>query len=78
MLGICTNSRFLVIEEQAAIAASIESIHIHHVKRGLCKPAVDFKWSSARFFHSDHLDSDLPSIRKADPEWFHTSGVSFE
>mgnify|MGYP003508628969 CR=1 FL=1 len=62
----------------AAIAASIDYIHTNPVKRGLCRTAVDFKWSSARFHLLGSIDPDLPTLRKPDPEWFHTSGVSFE
>jgi len=35
---------------QEAILASIDYIHNNPVKRGLCQRAVDWKWSSARFY----------------------------
>jgi len=38
-----------------AIRASLEYIHSNPVKRGLCRRAVDWKWSSARYY------LDLPS-----------------
>jgi len=62
----------------AAIASSIDYIHMNPVKRGLCQSAVDFKWSSARFHLRDIVDPDLPVLRKPDPEWFHTTGVRFD
>ncbi|MCA9218462.1 MAG: hypothetical protein KDB27_35580 [Planctomycetales bacterium] len=33
-----------------AIQASIDYIHDNPSKRGLCKRAVDWKWSSARYY----------------------------
>lgn len=49
----------------AAIAASLDYIHQNPVRRGLCKRAVDWKWSSARYYLSDpprQQESDLPFI----------------
>ena len=34
----------------AAITASLEYIHNNPVSRGLCRRAVDWKWSSARYY----------------------------
>ena len=33
-----------------AISSSLEYIHNNPVKRGLCRCAVDWKWSSARYY----------------------------
>jgi putative transposase len=33
-----------------AILSSLEYIHHNPVKRGLCRRAVDWKWSSARYY----------------------------
>jgi putative transposase len=48
-----------------AIIASINYIHENPVKRGLCKKAIDWKWSSARWYLCDpphQQDPDLPFI----------------
>jgi putative transposase len=62
----------------AAIAASIDYIHLNPVKRGLCEQAIDFKWSSARFHIQNIVDVNLPQLTRPDPEWFHDSGVQIE
>src|SRR5262249_36637078 len=62
----------------AAIAASINYIHLNPVKRGLCERAIDFKWSSARFHLQGIIDPDLPKLIRPDPEWFHDSGIQIE
>jgi putative transposase len=49
-----------------AMAASLDSIHGNPVRRGLCRRAVDWRWSSARFDLGDGAESDgsgLPAIR---------------
>jgi len=47
-----------------AIAASIDYIHSNPVKRNLCRSAMDWKWSSARYFLSGTaIDPDLPILR---------------
>jgi putative transposase len=48
-----------------AITASIHYIHTNPVTRGLCLRAVDWKWSSARFYLADvpgQQDQDIPFI----------------
>jgi putative transposase len=47
-----------------AIEASLEYIHNNPVKRGLGRLAVDWKWSSARYFLNSpaRQDPDLPWI----------------
>ena len=61
-----------------AISSSIDYIHTNPVKRGLCRNAVDYKWSSARFHLQSIIDPDLPVLHSPDPEWFHRSGAIFE
>jgi len=41
------------IFSQEAITGSINYIHENPVKRGLCQKAVDWKWSSARYYLND-------------------------
>ena len=55
-----------------------KTIHTNPVKRGLCRSAVDDKWSSARFHLQSIIDPDHPVIHRPDPEWLHKSGVTFE
>lgn len=48
-----------------AIAASIDYIHNNPVTRGLCQRAIDWKWSSARYYLAEppkRQDADLPFI----------------
>ena len=48
-----------------AIQASSDYIHSNPVKRGLCQRAVDWPWSSARYYHGDppaEQDPRLPFI----------------
>ena len=61
-----------------AVEASINYLHENPVKRGLCKRAVDWKWSSARFHESGTKNDDLPKLTRPDPSWFDRSGVQTE
>lgn len=61
-----------------AIEASIDYIHTNPVKRGLCDRAIDWKWSSARYYIDGVLDPDLPLLTKPSPQWFDRSGVRTE
>ena len=48
-----------------AIAASLEYVHNNLVSRGLCRCAMDWKWSSARYYldvPSRQQHPDLPMI----------------
>jgi putative transposase len=46
-----------------AIAASLDYIHLNPVTRHLCRRAIDWKWSSARFYlDKGASDSDLPKL----------------
>ncbi len=46
------------------ILTAVDYIHLNPVRRGLVARAVDWKWSSARWYVSDgkDLDPDLPTI----------------
>ena len=57
----------------AAITASLDYIHNNPVERGLCKRAIDWKWSSARFYLLDpprQQFPDLPFIHGLPPGTF--------
>jgi putative transposase len=60
----------------AAISASIDYFHTNPVKRGLCRRAIDFTWSSARFYELGVDDQKLPNLVRPDPEWFHQPGTT--
>lgn len=53
------------LSSAAVVEASIDYIHCNPVKRGLCQRAIDWKWSSARWYLGDpprREESDLPRI----------------
>jgi len=58
-----------------AVEASIDYIHVNPAKRGLCERAVDWKWSSARFYRDNVLDSSLPRLRRPPAELFTEGGI---
>ncbi|MEX1040335.1 MAG: transposase [Pirellulaceae bacterium] len=58
-----------------AIEASINYIHRNPVQRGLCRRAIDWKWSSARYYVEGVEDPDLPRLTKLDPTWFRQFGI---
>jgi putative transposase len=47
-----------------SIQSSLDYMHLNPVRRGLCARAVDWKWSSARFYLCEPPvhDPDLPMI----------------
>ena len=51
------------LRKPKAIQASLDYLHENPVRRGLCKSAVQWKWSSARWYLSNpprQQDPDLP------------------
>ncbi|HUT89267.1 MAG TPA: transposase [Thermoguttaceae bacterium] len=52
------------LTERESILASIDYIHMNPVRRGLCPRAIDWRWSSARFYLNDGKQEDdaLPTI----------------
>ncbi len=53
-----------------AIMASLDYIHNNPVERGLCRRAIDWKWSSARYYLLDpprQQFADLPQIHGMRP-----------
>jgi putative transposase len=47
-----------------AVLGSIDYLHLNPVRRGLCQEAVQWRWSSARWYQSEgrDLDGQLPQI----------------
>jgi putative transposase len=60
------------LQNEETVSASIEYIHMNPVRRGLCTAAVDWRWSSARWYVSEgtHVDASLPTIHGPPPELF--------
>lgn len=58
-----------------AVEAAIDYIHVNPVKRGLCKRAVDWKWSSARFYTEQIVDESLPRLSRPPAELFTEGGI---
>jgi putative transposase len=52
------------LQTAVAAEASIDYLHLNPVKRGLCRQAIDWRWSSARFYESDGavIDAALPQL----------------
>ena len=55
----------------SAVLAAIDYLHHNPVRRGLVKQAVDWKWSSARYYLLDppRQDPEIPVIHQLPPEW---------
>jgi putative transposase len=58
-----------LIEPQAILAA-IDYVHRNPVRRGLCERAIEWKWSSARYyvFPSELQSPDLPKLSPLPPD----------
>ena len=63
--------------ESATIERSINYIHLNPVQRGLCKRAIDWKWSSAPVYLAGTTDFDLPTITAPPSELFDVGGIQF-
>ncbi len=57
------------LTSKETILAAIEYIHLNPIRRGLVARAIDWNWSSARWYASDSKDRDpdLPTIHG--PPW---------
>lgn len=60
------------LQTEAYVMSAIEYIHLNPVRRRLVKRAVDWRWSSARWYASDGADIDelLPTIHGPPPGLF--------
>ena len=45
-----------------AVLASIDYLHLNPVRRQLCQQAIDYRWSSARWFATSTIDPALPRL----------------
>jgi len=50
------------ITDEASIAVAIDYIHANPVKRGMAVRAVDWRWSSARFYLSEPSGRQFPEL----------------
>ncbi len=57
---------------ETAVEAAIDYIHLNPVRRGLCKKAIDWQWSSARWYASDatYSDPEHPQLTRLPSEFF--------
>lgn len=60
------------LSTERAVMSAIDYIHENPIRRGLCRTAVDWKWSSAHWYASDAktVDSDLPTIHGLSWDFF--------
>ena len=60
------------LENERSVSAAIEYIHLNPVRRGLCQAAIQWRWSSARWYAFDGtpVDADLPTIHGPPPGLF--------
>ncbi len=61
------------LQTTKSILGSLDYLHLNPVRRGFCQAAVQWRWSSARFYHQDggrQNDPLLPTIHGLPPEVF--------
>jgi len=60
-----------------AVEAAIDYLHMNPVRRGLVERAIDYRWSSARWYADDgrHVDPSLPTLSALPPEFFVGRGI---
>jgi putative transposase len=64
------------LQTETSVMAAIEYIHLNPVRRKLVETAMQWRWSSARWYASDGADIDelLPTIHGPPPELFGLGG----
>jgi len=60
------------LESESAVLAAIDYIHLNPVRRKLCERAIDWKWSSIRFYLDPLATADpaLPQLHSLPPDFF--------
>jgi len=58
------------LTESSTIVAAINYIHENPVHRGLCKRAIDWKWSSAHWFETSEeaVSNTIPKLHRLNTE----------
>jgi len=62
------------LTEASTIESAIDYIHRNPVRRGLCQSAVDWRWSSARFYYEHKQDPALPKFQRVTTELLDSTG----
>jgi putative transposase len=64
------------LRTESSVLASLDSIHLNPVHRGLCERAVEWRWSSAGHYDTPDgvTDPDLPEVSGLPPEFFTRPG----
>jgi putative transposase len=50
------------IFSRAAVLRAIDYLHLNPVRRGLCQRTVDWRWSSARYYHLESPKQQFPEL----------------
>ncbi|MEM8866288.1 MAG: transposase [Planctomycetota bacterium] len=60
------------VRTEQVVLAAIDYLHLNPVRRGLAGRAVDYRWSSARWYVSEgaEVSPELPKLSAVPPEWF--------
>jgi len=60
------------LSTERAVMSAIDYLHDNPVRRRLCRAAIDWKWSSARWYATNRqqIDPELPTIHGLPPEFF--------
>ena len=60
-----------VVTQVSTVLAAIDYLHHNPVRRGIVKRAVDWKWSSARYYLLDppRQYPRLPTVHSLPAEW---------
>lgn len=60
------------LHREESVMFAIDYIHMNPVRRDLCEPITDWKWSSARHYvlPDEKVDADLPTIHGIPPGLF--------
>jgi hypothetical protein len=61
-VGYLHELTFSCYRSMPLLTISLEYIRNNPVKRGLCQQAVDWKWSSARYYHNIPLRQQHPNL----------------
>jgi len=69
--GSPDGARVFVFNKAATVLADIDNLHHNPVRRGLVKRAVEWKWSSARYYLLDPPQqyAGLPTVHSLPAEW---------
>ncbi|MEM8735994.1 MAG: transposase, partial [Planctomycetota bacterium] len=60
------------VRTEQALLSAIDYLHLNPVRRGLVSRAIDYRWSSARWYGSNgaEVSPELPKLSAVPLEWF--------